>query len=198
MHNAHGCLLFASVLSQTSPTPRLHAHNLPHNTLPARAPPQAQLFAGEYDPSCTRVLSLGAHNPAAEVARLQAEARMDRLAAENEELKAALSRAAAAAAAAAPPTGSAVGDTGDGGGGAAPGDAHAGAAGGVGAQRAAACGGNAVQPQACDANDPTVAAAIAAAEVKLLQRRLAAADKQVAALKDVFNKRVKAFRDSVR
>jgi hypothetical protein len=47
-------------------------------------------------------------------------------------------------------------------------------------------------------NDPLVAAALAAAEVKLLTRKLAAADKQIAALKDVFNKRVKAFRDSVR
>jgi hypothetical protein len=47
-------------------------------------------------------------------------------------------------------------------------------------------------------DDPLVSAALAAAEVKLLTKKLSAADKQVTALKEVFNKRVKAFRDAVR
>lgn len=49
-----------------------------------------------------------------------------------------------------------------------------------------------------NADDPVVAAAVAAAEVKLLRRKLEAADKQAAALKDVFKQRVKAFRESCR
>lgn len=48
------------------------------------------------------------------------------------------------------------------------------------------------------ADDPLVAAAVAAAEVKLLQRKLAAAEKQAATMKDVFKQRVRAFRESCR
>jgi hypothetical protein len=76
---------------------------------------------------------------------------------------------------------------------------------GGGQQVAAAAGSTSTQagsstagPAGVGGDDPLVAAALAAAEVKLLTRKLAAADKQIAALKDVFNKRVKAFRDSVR
>lgn len=54
---------------------------------------------------------------------------------------------------------------------------------------AAAAGGN---------DDALLTAALSAAEAKLLARKLAAAEKQINALKEVFNKRVKAFRDSVR
>jgi Mitotic checkpoint protein len=43
-----------------------------------------------------------------------------------------------------------------------------------------------------------VAAAVATAEVRLLTRKLAAAEKQAGALRDVFKQRVKAFRDSCR
>lgn len=48
------------------------------------------------------------------------------------------------------------------------------------------------------ADDPLVAAAVAAAEVKLLQRKLTAAEKQAATMKDVFKQRVRAFRESCR
>jgi hypothetical protein len=47
-------------------------------------------------------------------------------------------------------------------------------------------------------DDALLTAALSAAEAKLLARKLAAAEKQINALKEVFNKRVKAFRDSVR
>jgi hypothetical protein len=53
---------------------------------------QAQLAGGEYDPTSTKVLHF-VSNPAAEVARLRQAAELDRLTAENEELRAALKRA---------------------------------------------------------------------------------------------------------
>lgn len=134
---------------------------------------QAQLFAGEYDPTTTRVVSLVA-NPAAEVARLQQAAKLDRLTAENEELRAALARAATAAA------------------------MQAATATSQPAPSAAAAAAQQPPPLQPPQEDPSVTAAVATAEVKLLSRKLAAAEKQTAALKDVFNKRVKAFRDSVR
>lgn len=56
---------------------------------------QAQLAGGEYDPTSTKVLHF-VSNPAAEVARLRQAAELDRLAAENEELRAALTRVEAA------------------------------------------------------------------------------------------------------
>jgi hypothetical protein len=126
---------------------------------------------GEYDPTSTKVLHFVA-NPAAEIARLKQAAELDRLAAENQELKAALSKRppAAAAAAGTPPTAAAA------------------------ATLAAAAGGDREE----EGDGSAVAAAVAAAEAKLTARKLAAAEKQVAALKEVFNKRVKAFRDAVR
>lgn len=135
------------------------------------------MAGGEYDPTSTKVVHF-VSNPAAEVARLQQEAQLDRMTVENKELRAALAAARAAAA-----------RTAAAGGGTAAGGGSNGAGDGGGANDA---------DGANDGDDPAVAAAVAAAEVKLLQRKLSSAEKQVVALKEVFNKRVKAFRDSVK
>ncbi|WIA20164.1 hypothetical protein OEZ85_006013 [Tetradesmus obliquus] len=139
---------------------------------------QAQLAGGEYDPTRTRILHLVA-NPAAELARLQDKAELEKLREQNDALKQALSvrgGATAAAGARAGPSSAAAGST--------------------AAAAAAALAGGA--SSSADADDPVVAAAVAAAEAKLLRRQLAAAEKQAAAMKDVFKQRVKAFRESCR
>lgn len=55
------------------------------------------------------------------------------------------------------------------------------------------------QPVATGSSDnPAVAAAVAAAEIKVLTRKLELAEKQAATMKDVFKQRVRAFRESCR
>jgi hypothetical protein len=58
---------------------------------------QAQLAGGEYDPTRTRIMHLVA-NPAAELARLQDKAELEKLREENTSLKQALTARGAAAA----------------------------------------------------------------------------------------------------
>lgn len=93
-----GELVF-SWCADTAHTPRVP--DICPQLLPVIRPPpfllvsQAQLAGGEYDPTSTKVLHF-VSNPAAEVARLRQAAELDRLAAENEELRAALTRAGAA------------------------------------------------------------------------------------------------------
>lgn len=60
---------------------------------------QAQLAGGEYDPTRTRILHLVA-NPAAELARLQDKAELEKLREQNDALKQALSARGGATAAA--------------------------------------------------------------------------------------------------
>jgi hypothetical protein len=56
----------------------------------------------------------------------------------------------------------------------------------------------AAQPATGASEDPAVAAAVAAAEIKVLNRKLELAEKQAATMKDVFKQRVRAFRESCR
>eukprot|EP00879_Flechtneria_rotunda_P009130 GHRR01009559.1.p1 GENE.GHRR01009559.1~~GHRR01009559.1.p1 ORF type:complete len:729 (+),score=358.87 GHRR01009559.1:168-2354(+) len=107
-------------------------------------------------------------NPRAEMDRLQDKALLDQYKEENEQLKQALARAAAAAGSA----------------------GQAAAANSSGSGMASAGAGNAV--------DPAVAAAVAAAEVKLTTRKLQEANKQNDRLKSMFKHHAQAFRDGCR
>eukprot|EP00775_Hariotina_reticulata_P012147 gene12147-12285_t len=131
----------------------------------------SQLAGGDYDPSTTRVLHLAA-NPAAEVERLRQQVRLDRLETENKELREALTRRGQEAA---EPSASDPMD------------------------HDAAAHQAVSQPVATGSSDnPAVAAAVAAAEIKVLTRKLELAEKQAATMKDVFKQRVRAFRESCR